>query len=78
MSSNQIKKAALQDGSDHCSLGSSYALSRQDVTDIRNALDVLCGCYANGIESTYAQELLSRYGPGTKDGIRARTLFNRL
>ena len=53
-------------------------LTDQDVADLSNALDVLCGCYGKAESSVEVQELFKRYGPGTKDGIRARRLFRKI
>ncbi len=53
-------------------------LTPQEVIDLHNALDVLCGCYADGTDSPFVQDLLQRYAPGTSDGKRARALFTHL
>jgi hypothetical protein len=53
-------------------------LTADEVQDLCNALDVLCGCYADGIHSSSVQRLLKDYAPGTKRGTRARRLFNVL
>lgn len=53
-------------------------LTPEEVQDLCNALDVLCGCYADGINSPSVQRLLKDYSHGTKRGNRARRLFNVL
>lgn len=53
-------------------------LTVEEVIDLHNALDVLCGCYADGTDSPFVQELLERYAPGTPEGKRARALFTHL
>ena len=52
-------------------------MNDQDSTDVCNALDVLCGCYAEGVHSSTVKSLLLRYAPGTEDGDRARELLRR-
>ncbi len=55
-----------------------YLLTSQEHADLQNALDVLCGCYSDGVNSPEVQELLARYGPGTPAGTRARLLFGHI
>ena len=53
-------------------------LTPEEYFDLCNALDVLCGCYGNDPADEFVSALLKRYAPGTPDGDRARTLFQRL
>lgn len=53
-------------------------LTAKEQSDLLNALDVLCGCYADGVNSPDVQTILKRYEAGKPDGIRARTLFKHL
>jgi len=53
-------------------------LTWQEVSDLHNALDVLCGCYADGPNSPFVQELLDRYGKDSPDRKRAMALFRRV
>ena len=57
---------------------SRRGLTPEEVQDLLNALDVLCSCYADGINSPSVKRLLKDYAPGTKRGTRARRLFNVL
>ena len=76
---NQLSQAHLQ-------LQQQAAASRQqprhtgitedEARDLCNALDVLCGCYLDGVDSPSVKRLLKDYGPGTNRGKRARRLFN--
>lgn len=53
-------------------------LTMQEACDLRNALDVLCGCYADGIDEPIVRDLLKRYACGTTAGTRARRLFRHI
>jgi hypothetical protein len=55
-----------------------HGLTQEEVQDLCNALDVLCSCYADGVNSSAVKRLLKDYAPGTKRGTRARRLFNVL
>ena len=56
----------------------TYLLEDWEHRALMNAVDVLCGVYANGVESPDVKALLREYGPGTPAGMRARTLFRHL
>lgn len=58
--------------------GRTTLLTDYEVYDLCNALDVLCGCYADGESGPEVQNLLKRYAAGTPDGQRARALFNQV
>ena len=51
-------------------------LTPEEAQDLCNALDVLCGCYLDGVDSPSVKRLLKDYAHGTKRGKRARRLFN--
>jgi hypothetical protein len=55
-----------------------YLLTTQEACDLRNALDVLCDCYAGGVDSPEVKDLLKRYACGTTAGTRARRLFRHI
>jgi hypothetical protein len=55
-----------------------YLLTSQEHADLQNALDVLCGCYSDGVNSPEVKELLALYASGTPAGARARLLFGRI
>jgi hypothetical protein len=58
--------------------GRTTLLTNDEVYDLCNALDVLCGCYAEGESGPEVQDLLKRYAVGTPGGRRARALFNQV